>query len=118
MSCQQAARAAWKSAIDLDLMSSPITMPNTPGVSLVHTQLRSWEPPLALLGHELVGKLLARLSAEGEAAWVSALATELAAGAGLLRSSPAALSTLAGCLALPALPEAEAANLVQVHLLP
>ncbi len=79
------------------------------------TQLRSWEPPLALLGHELVGKLLTRLSDEGEAAWVAALAAELAAGAGLLRSSPAALSTLAGCLALPALPEAEAADLVQVH---
>lgn len=73
---------------------------------------------MALLGHELVGKLLARLSAEGEAAWVSALAAELAAGAGLLRNSPAALRTLAGCLALPALPEAEAASLVQVHRFP
>ncbi len=78
-------------------------------------QNRSWEPPLALLGHELVAKLLARLAADGEAAWVSALAAELATGAAALRGRPAALRTLAGVLALPALPDEEAVFLAQAR---
>jgi hypothetical protein len=78
-------------------------------------QNRSWEPPLALLGHELVAKLLARLAGDGEAAWVSALAAELATGAAALRGRPAALRTLAGVLALPALPDEEAVFLAQAR---
>ena len=81
----------------------------------MHAQLRGWEPPLALLGHELVGKLVARLSAEGEVAWVAALVAELATGAGVLAHSSAALGTLAACLALPALPEDELKRLAQAR---
>lgn len=80
----------------------------------MHAQLRGWEPPLALLGHELVGKLVARLSAEGEVAWVTALVAELSTGAGVLAHSSAALGTLASCLALPALPGDELKRLAQV----
>ena len=81
----------------------------------LRAQMRGWEPPLALLGHELVGKLLARLSAEGEAAWVAALVDELATGAGVLGHNSAALATLAACLALPALPEDELKRLAQAR---
>ncbi|KAK9825899.1 hypothetical protein WJX81_003469 [Elliptochloris bilobata] len=80
---------------------------------LCNLMLRGWEPPLALLGHELVGKLLARLSSEREAAWVVALASELAMSAGAFTHNSAALATLAACLALPALPQEDLHRLAQ-----